>query len=125
MPITVAGDDLNVKSVDWDHLLTQHGLEGCNAAMTSGWQRKSKWYDAKGEEGIKEEVNRAFDMFRQHAKQQGTVTLQQDGDGRSVVDVDVQEAVGTGLSGSQTTHVRLVLEVKHSGDTHIVTAFPL
>lgn len=36
MPITIDGRDLNLKMVLWDHLLTQHGLEGCDSTRF-GW----------------------------------------------------------------------------------------
>ncbi|MFC0397525.1 hypothetical protein [Paraburkholderia rhizosphaerae] len=126
MPITVAGDDLNLKSVDWDHLLTEHGLAGCGAAMANGWQRKSKWFAAGDDDAIKQEVHDAFDEFRQQAKATptGTVTLAQDANLRSVRDVNVGKPIGSGVNGNSTSTVRLVMEVKHSGDTHIVTAFP-
>lgn len=121
MPITIHGNDLNLKKVSWDHLLTDHGLEGCDATRF-GWQRKSKWY---GDEGaIETAVNAAFDAFRQSAIRAGTVTLEQDPYGRSVSEVDMGSQCGTGIDGKATTRVRLVMELKHSGDTTIVTAFP-
>ena len=126
MPITINADDLNLKSTDWDHLLTEHGLEGCNAAMKNGWKRKSKWLG--NEDEIKSRVNAAFDLFRQRAIQngdaQGEVTLNQDGFSRTVFDVTTRDQVGTDVSGEITRNVRLVMEIKHSGDTVIVTAFP-
>lgn len=121
MPITIDGNDLNLKMVLWDHLLTEHGLEGCDSTRF-GWQRKSKWY---GDEGrIKLDVNGAYDSFRQSATRAGTVTLEQDQFGRSVCEIDTGSQCGTGVDGKVTQYVRLVMEIKHSGDTTIVTAFP-
>jgi len=120
--VTVTGTDLNIKHVALDHLLTEHGLQGCDATRF-GWERKSKWYGDESQ--IADFVTRAFDAFRQAAIATVTVTLNQDANGRSVVNQDIREQVGTGLSGKPTTWVRLVLEVKHSGDCTIVTAFPL
>ncbi|KJK08340.1 MULTISPECIES: hypothetical protein [Pseudomonas] len=122
MPIEFHGDDLKLTGVSWDHILTVHGLEGCDSAMANGWQRKSKWYG--DEEQIKARVNSAFDLFRQQAKSIGTMTLAQDANKRSTYDVDTQVQCGTGRNGVDTQSVRLVMEIKHSGDTFIVTAFP-
>ncbi len=122
MPITFNGNDLNLKDVSWDHLLTEHGLEGCDSAMACGWQRKSKWYG--DEKDIRSKVNAAYDSFRQWAKNLGDVTLEQDARKRSAVDIDTGTQCGTGRDGAVTQVVRLVMEIKNSGDTRIVTAFP-
>lgn len=122
MPIEFHGDDLNLKEVYWDHLLTQHGLDNCDAAMQNGWQRKSKWYGS--EEDIKAQVSSAFDAFRQWAKSIGNVSLNQDANKRSTYDVDLGVQCGTGRNGAVTQQVRLVMEITHSGNTVVVTAFP-
>lgn len=122
MSITFHGNDLNLKDVSWDHLLTEHGLANCDSAMVNGWQRKSKWYG--NEEDIRSQVSAAYDSFRQWAKTVGNVTLEQDARFRSAVDIDTGTQCGTGRDGAVTQVVRLVMEIKNTGDTRIVTAFP-
>ncbi|MCY1392770.1 hypothetical protein D3C76_917540 [compost metagenome] len=122
MSVTFDGNDLNLKGVFWDHLITEHGLADCDSAMACGWKRKSKWYGDERE--VKSQVNTAFDLFRQWAKRVGTVELAQNAQMRSTFDIDTGTQCGTGVNGQVTQCVRLVMEIKHSGDTLIVTAFP-
>jgi hypothetical protein len=120
MPVTFHGDDLNLKTIDWDHILTEHGLEG--AATMHGWKTKSHWFIP--EEDAKKRVLKAFQLFKDWAAG-ASRTLATNALGRSAVDLDVGEYIGTGNDGKHTSWVRLVLEIKISGNSHLVTAFPL
>lgn len=119
MPITFHADDLNLKSANWDHIYTDHALEA--AATMHGWVRKSQWYGT--ETSVRDLVGRAFQTYKGSIA--GVTTLATDANGRSVVNVNLHEGVGTGTDGNPTTWARLVLEIRHSGDAHIVTAFPV
>lgn len=120
MSVTFHGDDLNLKTIDWDHILTQHGLE--STASMHGWKKKSHWFIP--EEDARKRVLKAFQEFKNWANG-ATRTLVTNLAGRSVVDIDIGEIVGTDSEGDHTSRVRLVLEIKASGDSHLVTAFPL
>lgn len=117
--IQVHGDDLNLKGAAWDHIFTEHGLEAVGPLY--GWVKKSHWFGS--EDQIRHAIGDAFQAFKSSAGH-GNITLHRDASGRTVRDVALNRDVGTGADGKSTKRVRLVLEVKHSGDCFLVTAFP-
>ena len=124
MPIDVHGNELNIKTGNWDHLFTEHGLES-GVPFGYGGRLKSHWWG--NESKIEERVFEAFQHFKNFVTQQpnSTFTLYPNPAGRVAVDGDATDFVGTGANGKPTKTVRIVLEVKHSGDCTLVTAFPL
>ncbi|MCF4996603.1 hypothetical protein GIW70_13125 [Pseudomonas syringae] len=109
-----------------DHLFTDHGLEECDASMKRDSLRKSKWYG--NEAHVTQMVENAFDQFRQEQIRSvdgnGEVTLTQNQYLRTVKDVDTGVQTGT-VNGVVTQGVRLVMRIKNSGETEIITAFPI
>src|SRR5215467_189892 len=104
---------------DLDHLMTDHGTFGLDTTLQGNNRRKSKFFDHVN---IKDLVAHTFNVFANDIGPGRSVDVQ--ANGYIIYEWNCGQNVGKGLDGP-TSLIWLVMEVRPSGSTRIVTAYPV